>query len=399
MTPQNNTASFAGALWQSAGRDALLVLGMLEELRHGLLEVRLPDGSERLYGHGQPMAAWVVRDERVFTAILQSGDIGFAEAYIDGWWESPDLPALMGLLAHNRDALRRAVYGHWWGVLKARCRHWMNANTRSGSRRNIMAHYDLGNEFYRTWLDAGMTYSSALFADGATSLAAAQDAKYERILARLDARPGQEVLEIGCGWGGFAERAVHAGLKLSGVTLSPAQLAWAQKRVPEADLRLMDYRDIRQSYDHVVSIEMFEAVGERYWPDYFRTLACALKPGGKAVVQSIVIDDALFASYRRGTDFIQQHVFPGGMLPSPKVFGEAAAKAGLKVSDQFAFGKDYGRTLALWHERFEAAWPEIRAQGFDERFRRLWRMYLAYCEGGFAAGSIDVVQFELQHAG
>ncbi len=284
-------------------------------------------------------------------------------------------------------------------MLAARIRHWLNRNSRAGSKRNIMSHYDLGNDFYALWLDDTMSYSAAIYRsvdDG--SLAAAQDAKYRRILRRLHASPGQSVLEIGCGWGGFAELAVAEGLALTGLTLSPAQLEWAQKRVPQADLRLQDYRDTRETYDHIVSIEMFEAVGERWWPSYFQTIAGALKPQGNAVVQSITIRDDLFADYRKGTDFIQQYVFPGGMLPSRSAFRAAAARQGLAVHNEYAFGLDYARTLAAWRSAFEANWPQIAQLGFDETFRRLWRMYLAYCEAGFRSGSIDVVQFELSHA-
>lgn len=378
--------------------DTLVAFSLLEDIRHGLLEVRLPDGSERLFGCGTPKASLQVHDEAMFTAILRGGDIALGETYIDGQWDSPDLAGLLTLLASNREALGAAIYGNWRALLKARLRHLFNANTRRGSKRNIMAHYDLGNDFYAQWLDDSMTYSSALFLPGTSSLRDAQHAKYDRILERLAAQPGQRVLEVGCGWGGFAERAVAQGLGLTGLTLSPAQLEWAQRRVPAADLRLQDYRDLNERFDHIVSIEMFEAVGERWWPTYFRTLQHALKPGGKAVVQSIVIRDDLFASYRRGTDFIQQYIFPGGMLPSPSAFERQANKAGLQVTDSFAFGKDYGRTLALWRESFEARWEQIAPLGFDDRFRRLWRMYLAYCEAGFAAGSIDVIQFEMQHA-
>ena len=288
------------------------------------------------------------------------------------------------------------------GSLPARAWYWLKhrlrRNSRAGSRRNIHAHYDLGNEFYRLWLDPGLTYSSAWF-DGHYDmpLAEAQTAKYQRICTVLDLRPGMRVLEIGCGWGGFAELADRAGLKVTGLTLSPAQLAWAQHRVPAADLRLQDYRDNKEQFDHVVSIEMFEAVGERWWPTYFRTVANALKPEGRAVIQSITIRDDLFAAYRKGTDFIQQYVFPGGMLPSRAAFRSAAARQGLAVRNEYAFGLDYARTLAEWRVAFEARWPEIQKLGFDETFRRLWRMYLCYCEAGFRAGSIDVVQFELAH--
>lgn len=302
------------------------------------------------------------------------------------------------MLARNREVLARAVYGSWRQLLAARVRHWFNRNSRAGSRRNIMAHYDLGNDFYRAWLDPSMSYSAALYPVGENaSLSMAQHAKYRRILDRLQAKAGERVLEIGCGWGGFAELAVADGLQLTGLTLSPAQLEWARKRVPQADLRLQDYRDTQEKFDHVVSIEMFEAVGERWWPTYFSTVARALKPGGKAVIQSITLRDDLFPSYRRGTDFIQQYIFPGGMLPSRRVFRQAAARQGLQVTDEFAFGLDYARTLAAWRASFEANWPQISQLGFDDTFRRLWRFYLCYCEAGFAAGNIDVVQFELAH--
>ena len=395
----NETMTLRGSVPRA--RDTRLVFSLLEPLRGGLLEVRLPDGSGGLFGDGEHGLVMQVRDEAVFGRILARGDIGLAESYLDGDWECSDLPGLLTLLAANRDTLGRAVYGAWPSLLAARLRHWLNGNSRSGSARNIMAHYDLGNAFYSLWLDPGMSYSAALFAgDDTTTLDDAQRAKYRRILDRISASAGQRVLEIGCGWGGFAEMAVADGLAVTGLTLSPAQLAWARERVPEADLRLQDYRELRataERYDHVVSIEMFEAVGERYWPDYFRTLASVLEPGGRAVVQSIVIGDALFARYRRGTDFIQQYIFPGGMLPSPSAFRAAAAKQGLAVVGEFAFGADYARTLAIWRNAFEANWPRIAALGFDERFRRLWRMYLAYCEAGFLAGNVDVIQFELAH--
>jgi cyclopropane-fatty-acyl-phospholipid synthase len=379
-------------------RDTRSVLSLLEGLRHGLLEVRLPDGGSRLFGEGEPGVVLQVHDEAMFGRVLARGDIGLAEAYLDGQWDTPDLTGLLGLFAANRDALRRAVYGSWRQLLGARLRHWLNRNSRDGSRRNIMAHYDLGNDFYRLWLDPSMSYSSALYRpadDG--SLPAAQDAKYRRILNRLAAGPGQRVLEIGCGWGGFAELAVAEGLQLTGLTLSPAQLEWARRRVPQADLRLQDYRDLDERFDHVVSIEMFEAVGERWWPTYFSGVARALRPGGRAVVQSITIRDDLFSSYRRGTDFIQQYIFPGGMLPSRSAFRSAAARQGLAVVDEYAFGPDYARTLAEWRQSFETHWPRIAELGFDETFRRLWRFYLCYCEAGFLAGNIDVVQFELRH--
>ena len=377
-------------------RDTRTVLSLLEALRDGLLEVRLPNGSSLLFGDGEHGINLQVHDEAMFSRVLARGDIGFAESYLDGQWDSSDLTGLLTLLTRNREVLARAVYGSWRQLLAARVRHWFNRNSRAGARRNIMAHYDLGNDFYRLWLDPSMSYSSALYRAGDDgALQTAQQAKYQRILDRLQARAGARVLEIGCGWGGFAEMAVAGGLAVTGLTLSPAQLAWARQRVPQADLRLQDYRDLREQFDHLVSIEMFEAVGERWWPTYFATVARALKPGGKAIIQSIVLRDDLFAAYRRGTDFIQQYVFPGGMLPSRTVFRRGAERQGLRVTDEFAFGGDYARTLAAWRAAFEDHWPQIAALGFDETFRRLWRFYLCYCEAGFAAGNIDVVQFEL----
>ena len=379
-------------------RDTRLVFQLLEKLQDGMLEIRLPDGSSRLFGNGEHGVTLNVSNEAMFSAVLAKGDIGLAEAYLDGHWDASDITGLLTLLAKNRDVLKKAVYGSWRNLLAARVRHWLNGNSRAGSKRNIMAHYDLGNDFYKLWLDPSMSYSSALYraVDGG-DLESAQRAKYRRILRRLKAEPAESVLEIGCGWGGFAELAVEEGLKVTGLTLSPAQLAWAQKRVPDADLRLQDYRDTKEQFDHIVSIEMFEAVGERWWPTYFKTIAKSLKPGGRAVVQSITIRDDLFAEYRKGTDFIQQYVFPGGMLPSRSAFRAAAAKQGLTVHGEYAFGEDYARTLAEWRVAFEAKWPEIAALGFDENFHRLWRMYLCYCEAGFLAGNVDVVHFELSH--
>lgn len=391
-------------------RSARAIMALLEGIEHGSLEVRLPDGATQRFGQarsGDRAAVLEVVQWSVFDRVLERGDVGLADAWIDGHWHSPDLTALLTLMANNRQALARAVYGRWWGLLSARLRHLLNANTRAGSRRNIMAHYDLGNDFYQQWLDPTMSYSSALYSSAAPrSLAAAQLAKYRRILRRLDARPGDRVLEIGCGWGAFAETAAReAGLEVVGLTLSPAQFQYAKERMRLAGLEhqvrieLRDYRDIAgEQFDHIVSIEMFEAVGERWWPSYFATLKRLLAPGGRALVQSITIRDELFARYRRGTDFIQQHVFPGGMLPSPSVFGQRAVHAGLRVEDAFAFGRDYARTLGEWSAQFERQWPAIEAQGFDERFRRLWRFYLAYCQAGFNSGATDVMQFELAHA-
>ena len=388
-------------------RSARVILSLLEKIAHGTLEVRLPDGSRQRFGQpGQQDAMLEIDAWSVFDSVLERGDVGFADSWITGDWNSPDLTALLTVLANNRQVIAGAVYGQWWGLLAARLRHFLHANTRAGSRRNIMAHYDLGNDFYRLWLDPTMSYSSALYSTAAPrAMAAAQLAKYRRILQRLDASPGQRVLEIGCGWGAFAETAAReAGLEVVGLTLSPAQLQFARQRMQlagldqQVNIELRDYRDlIGEQFDHIVSIEMFEAVGERWWPTYFRTLQRLLAPAGRVVVQSITIRNDLFARYRRGTDFIQQHIFPGGMLPSPAAFGHGVAAAGLQLRDSLSFGHDYARTLGEWSANFEQQWPQIQALGFDERFRRLWRFYLAYCQAGFISGCTDVMQFELGH--
>jgi cyclopropane-fatty-acyl-phospholipid synthase len=376
---------------------------LLAGIRHGRLELGLPDGTVRAFGAGGPNARLDVADWGVFAAVLKRGDIGFAEAFIDGRWTTPDVSQLLTVLTLNRDAIERAVYGGCWGRLLYRIRHALNANTRRGSRRNIAAHYDLGNDFYALWLDPTMTYSSALFeGEPARSLEAAQGAKYRRILGRLAPRPRTRILEIGCGWGGFAETAARElGCRVTGLTLSEEQLRHADERMHRAgvahlvELAFRDYREERGSYDCVVSIEMYEAVGERYWPGYFATIARSLKPGGRAIVQAITIADELFERYRRGTDFIQQYVFPGGMLAAPSRFRAEAHAAGLEVADEFAFGGDYAETLRRWRRAFRERLPEIRALGYDERFLRTWEFYLAYCEAGFTSRCTDVIQFEL----
>lgn len=378
-----------------------LALEMMEGLQGGALAVELPDGHQVRVGHGALVAHWRVRDHAVFEAALARGDIGLAEAWMDEQWDTDDLSALLTLLSSNREVLGRAVYGRALKLLAARLWHVLRANTRRGSRRNIEAHYDLGNDFYRLWLDETMTYSAAVFASDDDTLAEAQRRKYRRILDRLDVRPGQTILEIGCGWGGFAEvAATEYGCHVHGLTLSPAQLAFARERAQQggfddrARFELCDYRDVGGQFDHVVSIEMIEAVGERYWPVYFSRIAELLKPGGRCVIQAITIADKLFGRYRRGTDFIQRYIFPGGMLPSPAMVARHAGAVGLKSTGDFAFGRDYARTLAIWHERFNACDGEVRAQGFPERFMRMWRFYLSYCEAGFTTGDIDVHHYQ-----
>jgi len=377
---------------------AALVLRTLQRLEHGRLEVALPGGERRAFGASDSARADLeVRSRAAFARILRAGDIGFAEGYLEGEWTTSDLPRLLTLLAANREPLERPLYGSLLGRLANRLLHLARANTRSGSRRNIAAHYDLGNDFYALWLDPSMTYSSALYAgDAARTLEGAQRAKLARVLERLELAPSARLLEIGCGWGSFAELAAANGHHVTGLTLSAEQLDHARKRLgAAAAIELRDYRDERGRYDAVVSIEMIEAVGERWWPAYFAKIAEVLPAGGRALVQAIVIRDELFARYRTGSDFIQKYIFPGGMLPSPARFEFEAAAAGLRVAEAHRFGPDYARTLAEWRRRFLARWGEARALGYDERFRRLWEFYLAYCEAGFATGSTDVVQYLL----
>ncbi len=386
------------------------VLRLLQGLRHGSLTLELPGGEVRSFGDGQgPQARIHLRNWSPFGAALRSGDIGFAEGYVDGDWTTPDLPALLGLLVANRQALDAAIHGSWIGRLAYRLRHLLHRNTRANSRKNIHAHYDLGNDFYRLWLDETMNYSSALFTRDEhgrpqESLPQAQHAKVRRALHMAGVRAGHRVLEIGCGWGALAEKATREfGAHVTGVTLSTEQLAWAQRRLADqgladqADLRLQDYRDIDDGpYDAVCSIEMLEAVGREYWPTYFNAVAKLLKPGGRACIQTIVIRDALFERYIGSTDFIQQYIFPGGCLPSPSAFKREAQSAGLHLVEEMSFGQDYAETCRRWREDFLAQREAVLSQGFDERFIRLWEFYLAYCEAGFAAGDIDVVQYTLQ---
>ena len=390
---------------QEAPAAARTVLRLLQRLGQGLLVLQLPDGRTLHLGDGQgPTAHLHLRNWNVLQAALKSGDIGFAESFIAGDWSTPDLPGLLRLFIANRHRLEQVVYGSWTGRWLYRLRHLLNRNTRTNSRKNIHAHYDLGNAFYRLWLDDSMNYSSAWFDGRPTQdLREAQDAKVRRALRMAGVQPGHRVLEIGCGWGALAEMATTAfDAHLTGVTLSTEQLHFAQSRLQacgtseRSSLRLQDYRDIDDGpYDAICSIEMIEAVGREYWPTYFQALRRLLKPGGRACIQSIVIQDGLFERYLRSTDFIQQYIFPGGCLPSPSEFRRQAEAAGLKVVDELCFGADYAETCRRWRQTFMARREAVREQGFDERFLRIWEFYLAYCEAGFDAGDIDVVQFTL----
>ena len=392
----------------SAPPSARALFALLRRLRVGTLDVQLPDGQQMRFGSGaagEPHAAVRLHNWQVCGAALRAGDIGFAESFIAGDWAASDLVALLTLFIANREAVESVVYGTWWGSLIHRVRHLLNRNSRTGSKRNIHAHYDLGNAFYRLWLDPTMSYSSAWFNGNlAQTTASAQQAKMRRALAECQLQPGDRVLEIGCGWGGLAECAARDfGAQLTGVTLSAEQLAFGQQRLADAGLserarlRFQDYRDIADGpFDAIVSIEMFEAVGREYWASYFKTLHDRLKPGGRACIQSITIDDALFERYLAGTDFIQQYIFPGGLLPCPSAFRAEAAKAGLVVENELAFGLDYAETLRRWRQDFLHQDAQVRGLGFDTRFMRTWEFYLAYCEAAFASGSTDVMQFTLR---
>lgn len=393
------------------------VLNLLERLPHGQLNLEQPDG--RLLHlprvpSGIADAHCVLHSWQALHRTLKSGDIGLAEGYIAGEWDSPDLAALLRLCMTNRDHVQSLVYGSWWGRLGYRLRHLLQRNTRAGSARNIHAHYDLGNDFYRLWLDPGMSYSAAWFENRTgeslhqADLQEAQQAKLKRTLNEVRLQPGQRLLEIGCGWGGLAEAAVQEfDAQVTGVTLSREQLVWGQRRMLQAglvdkvDLRYQDYRDLPaqyadQPFDAIVSIEMFEAVGREYWSGYFQMLRDCLKPGGLACIQTITLREDLFARYLRSTDFIQQYIFPGGLLPSIPAFEQEAQRAGLVVESHMAFGSDYAETLRRWRQSFEHQIDTVRAQGFDERFVRIWRFYLAYCEAAFDTGNTDVVQFTLR---
>ncbi|WP_199241132.1 SAM-dependent methyltransferase [Marinicauda salina] len=376
----------------------------LLKLKRGRLDVVLPDGRTLAFeGVAEgPHGVLKVHDYAVARRVLAGGDIGFAEGYMDGQWTTPDLPAVLGVFSANLDDIEGVASGgpltrfvHW-------LQHRMRANTRRGARKNIEAHYDLGNDFYELWLDPSMTYSSARFAASDQSLEDAQREKYAALARSIGLERDHSVLEIGCGWGGFAEYAAkEVGANVTCLTLSPSQRDYALERIQQhqlgdkVEIKLQDYRDETGRYDRVASIEMFEAVGEEYWPSFFSKVGEVLKPGGRAGLQIITIRDDLFEDYRGRADFIQRYIFPGGVLPSVEKLKEQFARAGLLFDGMEAFAEDYARTLNQWLHRFRDAWDEIRVMGFDERFKRMWEFYLAYCEAGFRTGRIDVAQFAL----
>ncbi len=374
----------------------------------GRLTVLLPNGETHLLEGPQPGPAAIfdIKDYRFARRVLASGDIGFAEAYMAGEWESPQLAALLESFAHNYEHIQRLADGNPLMRAINWLSHRMNRNSRSGSKKNIHAHYDLGNAFYASWLDPTMTYSSARFTRAGMALDQAQREKYASLARLMALQPGQSVLEIGCGWGGFAEFAARdVGARVTGITISQEQYDFARRRMfnaglsEQVDIQLIDYRDVQGRFDRVASIEMFEAVGIEYWPAYFGKIHDVLEPGGVAGLQIITIENALFGGYNKRTDFIQKYIFPGGMLPSEESLKPVIDRAGLDWRDVERFGQDYADTLKLWDERFQAAWGDIRRMGgFDERFRRLWRFYLAYCEAGFRSARTDVIQLALTRA-
>jgi cyclopropane-fatty-acyl-phospholipid synthase len=383
-----------------------VLLRMAERIEAGQISLVLPDGSNHVFTGArstEPRAVLELKHPRAVRRLLFAGSNGFAEAYMDGDWDTPDLRALLRLAQVNETALGPSINGMAIMRWIDRLRHLARGNSRRGSRRNIAYHYDLGNRFYALWLDPSLTYSAALFDSHALTLEAAQERKIRRIAETIDLRAGQHILEIGCGWGAFALMAARDyGCRVTAITVSQAQFQHVKDRVREAgmeervEVRLQDYRDVEGSFDRIVAIEMFEAVGEEHWPTFFDIVRRRLKPGGVASLQIITIDSERFTQYSRGADFIQTYIFPGGMLPSPAVLESQVSRARLRLTDVHAFGKSYAETLAVWQDRFQRAWPEIRQLGFDRRFKRMWAFYLAYCEAGFRTDAIDVAQYRIE---
>jgi len=402
-----NKTSFAGLLigrGAQAGLFAQILRVLLRGIEYGRIVVRTPNGDpvEASGKRPGPEAIVTLRNWRPVRRLLVSGDVGFAESYVDGDWDSPDLTAVIELAARNLEVIEARLGGVAPVRMLRRLSHLGNANTGSGSRRNIAFHYDLGNAFYGHWLDWRMIYSSGIFDPPNLTLEQAQSKKVQRVLELLDLSGKETVLEIGCGWGALAESVAQRSARVTAVTLSLEQLAHVSKVVENAGLSgkaevlLQDYREVGGAFDRIASIEMLEAVGERYWPAYFATLRRTLVPGGTAILQAITIHQDRFEGYRRGADFIQTYVFPGGMLPTREIIFEQARRAGLEPTASEYFGLSYALTLAEWRRRFNVAWPKIEALGFTQMFRRLWNYYLSYCEAGFRAGTIDVGLYVLK---
>ncbi len=378
---------------------------ILSNIRAGTIDTHLPDGRIfRAEGAEQgPYGRIEVKDGAMFARVVRDGELGFSEAFMDGQWDTPDLQALLDVLLLNNEQIGRNAPGIALVRMWERARHWMRRNSRDQARRNISYHYDLGNEFYGLWLDDTMSYSSALFTHPQQALEAAQTAKYASMCDELGVKPGDHVLEIGCGWGGFAEYAAkERGAKVTGLTISQQQHDYAVERIARAGLQdqveiaMRDYRDETGTYDGIASIEMFEAVGEQYWPTYFDAVRARLKPGGRGTFQIITIADKLFPEYRKSVDFVQKYVFPGGMLPSVSALREQFARAELSEVGNIQFGQSYSETLRRWHEAFNARWDEIAALGFDDRFRRMWNFYLTSCAATFRYETTNVVQMTVR---
>jgi cyclopropane-fatty-acyl-phospholipid synthase len=396
LTPENARQALAGL-----PRLARLGMRVALNLKVGSLTIETPEGRLFLVQGQQPGpdAHVKILSWRFIRRLLSGSDVGVGESYMMGEWTSSDVTTFLELFCRNRDATADMLRGSPLFRMMIRVRHWLNRNTRTGSRRNISAHYDLGNAFYKEWLDPTMTYSSALYDGGVNDLEQAQRRKYRALAEETGINPDHHVLEIGCGWGGFAEYvAGEIGARVTALTISREQYDFACKRMQDGGLndrvtvKLQDYRDETSQYDRVASIEMFEAVGEQFWQTYFQKVAGCLKAGGRAGLQIITIQDTLFDDYRRTPDFIQRHVFPGGMLPPPGALADLGERTGLKLAAERIFGHDYARTLEEWRQRFRAAWPRISPLGFDDRFKRLWEFYFHYCEAGFRSGNIDVRQ-------
>ena len=374
---------------------------MARSMAHGRVDFVLNDGR-RFRAEGKatgPIAEMLIHDNDVFGRMIREGDLGFSEAYLDGSWSTPDLQAFMDLVHAGNEATFDAFGSMAWVRAYENLRFWWQSNSRRQAKRNISAHYDLGNDFYALWLDDTMTYSSALFETGQESLENAQTAKYAMLVDSIKAKPGDHVLEIGCGWGGFAEYAARErGLRVTGVTISQEQFDFATARMAKAglsdqvDIRLQDYRDIQGTFDGIASIEMFEAVGEKYWPSYFQTLQQRLRPGANATLQVITIREERWDIYRKSVDFIQKYIFPGGILPPPSLLKHHGEAVGLSLVGSHEFGQSYSLTARRWHEVFNDRWDEIAQMGFDDRFRRMWNFYLTSCVSNFASGSCDVTQ-------
>ncbi len=393
-TPPTRPPSIAAARDQLLLATAKKALGNLD---HGQLRITMPSGVHAVIGGAsETEAAIELSSLNVIWRAMRRGTLGFAESYMDGSVRTDNLGEVFRFFLTNFDQLDHAGKGWFKARLPDRLAHRMRANTRQGSRRNIAEHYDLGNDFYAEWLDPGMAYSSALFQNADLNLEAAQAAKNAAVLEALDIRPGDRVLEIGCGWGGLADLMATAGAHVTGVTLSNEQLSYARKRLGghkgpgSAEIRFQDYRDVQGQFDRIVSVEMIEAVGESHWPAYFEKILQSLKPGGRAVLQAITISEDCFDTYRRHPDFIQRYIFPGGMLPTIEIMREQAHRQAMTFNEEIRFGRDYAETLRIWRSRFNEAWPRIAALGFDERFYRMWNYYLTYCEVGFDDGIIDV---------